>query len=457
MECFKVDSDDIGNRLDCFYYRSEFVALEKRVKRQTSKVLGDYIVGISGGATPDKDEAERYYSDETTGIPFLRVQNISEEGLKLDDVKFINAETHNGMLKRSQVKGGYLLTKITGVGRMAVSSVVPKGFEGNINQHLVVIKTDSYETSEVLASFLNSDIGERLAFRRSTGGTRPALDYEALKTIPIVFKPGIVGIMHKAYEEKRVKEAEAEQLLDSINDFVLKELGISLPKIANKMCFTVSSDETKKHRLDAEYYKPGFAAGFSGEELGTLALIFSGQRPKGGVRHIESGIPSLGGEHVLKSGAIKTDDLKFIPHDFHKKHMDSRIEKRDIILVKDGATTGKVGIIPEDYPYTECNINEHVFAIRILREDVSAEYLFSVLHSTIGQMQLSKNITGATVTGLTREAIGKIKIPCPSIAVQEKIAVEVRSRRERAKRLQQEAQGALETAKQQVESMIEAS
>jgi len=62
-----------------------------------------------------------------------------------------------------KVLAGDLLVKITGVGRMAVASVVPDGFEDNINQHVCVIKTGSKEISETLAAFLNSDIGEKLA------------------------------------------------------------------------------------------------------------------------------------------------------------------------------------------------------------------------------------------------------------------------------------------------------
>ena len=60
----------------------------------------------------------------------------------------------SGYLKRSQVKGGDLLVKITGVGRMAVASVAPDGFVGNTNQHMAVIRTDSKEVSTILASYL---------------------------------------------------------------------------------------------------------------------------------------------------------------------------------------------------------------------------------------------------------------------------------------------------------------
>ncbi len=192
--------------------------------------------------------------------------------------------------------------------------------------------------------------------------------------------------------------------------------------------FEVWSDELE-NRLDPFFYQPHFKelfeilrkSKYQTHKLSEIAVIFSGQRPKGGVRNIESGIPSLGGEHVLVSGEIKTEDLKYIPEEFHQKHLDKKVLPNDIILVKDGATTGKVGIIPEDYPFAECNINEHVFAVRITSDNVLSKYLFSVLFSEIGQIQLSKNITGATVTGLTREAVESLLIPVPNEKVQQKI------------------------------------
>ena len=178
---FILLKSELEKRLDPFYYIPELVELEKKVLIKKPKKLLDYVKGISSGATPRTTESEKFYAEKENGIPFLRVQNLSPTGiLELDDCKFINKETHHGMLKRSQVFAGDLLVKIKGVGRMAVASVVPEGYEGNINQHVCVIRTSNKELSQQLAVFLNTDIGERLARRRATGGTRPALDYPAL-------------------------------------------------------------------------------------------------------------------------------------------------------------------------------------------------------------------------------------------------------------------------------------
>lgn len=204
--------------------------------------MRDYVVSVSSGATPKTTESELYYAEKENGIPLLRVQNLSPTGvLEFDDCKYINHETHNRMLKRSQVSAGDLLVKITGVGRMAVA---PEGFIGNINQHVCVIKTGSREISETLAAFLNSDIGEKLASRRSVGGTRPALDYPALLSISIIEDKLILQISNKVIEQKQKDEAEAEKLLSSIDDYLLKELGVRIPELP---------ENTLKNRMFTNY------------------------------------------------------------------------------------------------------------------------------------------------------------------------------------------------------------
>ena len=87
---------------------------------------------IASGITPKVDE--NYYTD-SSGTPFLRVQNVKSPGIDLNDVKFITSEVHNGILKRSQLKKDDLVFTITG--RIGSVAVVPDNFEGNINQHSV--------------------------------------------------------------------------------------------------------------------------------------------------------------------------------------------------------------------------------------------------------------------------------------------------------------------------------
>lgn len=213
---FIVKKSEIEGRLEPNFYKPSIATLEKKIRSLSSKRLRSYALSFAGGATPSKRESEKYYSDSQTGVPFLRVQNLQTTGeLSLDECIHINDETHNGLLKRSQVSEGDLLVKITGVGRMAIASVAPKDFVGNTNQHMVVIKTGDSSISKYLAHYLNLDIIEQIASRHSTGGTRPALDYPSLKNIPII--EGLdFSIIDNAIKAKKAKEVEAQQLLDTL-------------------------------------------------------------------------------------------------------------------------------------------------------------------------------------------------------------------------------------------------
>ena len=75
-------------------------------------------------------------------------------------------------------------------------------------------------------------------------------------------------------------------------------------------------------------------------------------------------------------------------------------------------------------PFDKAMINEHVFLLRT-NEKAKQEYLFHFLYSTIGQSLLKANITGQAQGGLNSTNLNNIKIPLPSITVQEKIITEI--------------------------------
>ena len=112
-----------------------------------------------------------------------------------------------------------------------------------------------------------------------------------------------------------------------------------------------------------------------------------------------------------------------------------------------------MGIIPENYPFDEVNINEHVFLIRC-KKDFNPYYLFSFVKSTIGQIQISREITGGTIMGIVRVSVENLSIPLPPLEIQNKIADEVKNRISEAERLKAEASKIIEEAKKKVEEII---
>jgi restriction endonuclease S subunit len=220
-QVYEIWSDEvIGGRLDPFFYKPLFRSLLKQIKKQRFVTLGEAISDLSGGATP-KISGDYYL--ENDGIPFLRVQNITEEGIKLDDVKYIKPEVHENQLKRSQLKAGDVIFTITG--RIGSVAVVPDNFEGNINQHSVRFHLKDEIKGmrilpEYLAAFFNTQIGRDLSFRYTTGGTRPALDYEALRNlvlpVPNIEKQKkIIDGVENFHAKMRTLRAQATEVLES--------------------------------------------------------------------------------------------------------------------------------------------------------------------------------------------------------------------------------------------------
>ncbi|RIK28468.1 MAG: hypothetical protein DCC56_16155 [Anaerolineae bacterium] len=476
---FILQKSEMEKRLDPFYYVPELVELEKKVLAKKPKKLRDYVKGIASGATPKTTESEKYYAEKENGVPFLRVQNLSPTSiLEFDDCKYINEETHNGMLKRSQVSAGDLLVKITGVGRMAVASVAPEGFEGNINQHICVIKTGSKEISETLAAFLNSDIGERLASRRSTGGTRPALDYPALLSIPILSDKRILEITKKVAEQKKRNEAEAEKLSLSIDDFLLKELEIKLPvlpenTLKNRM-FTANLAEISGGRFDPKLYS------IQSREL--VKALYKTKLKKQSLKSVI--VQSCSGDWGHE------DKEKFNANDFVRclviratefdnkfnlnvdgerakfrlinieKYLSLDIKTNDLLIEKSGGSenqpVGRIAILSKELTdnYT-LGFSNFVHKIRIDEKIVSAEFVFNYL-KTIHNIKVTDIMQSQTngIRNLIMNEYFNLPIPILSPERQSEIVEHVKSIRQLAQRLKDKTQEVLAKASKEIEEIL---
>ncbi|ROL61362.1 restriction endonuclease subunit S, partial [Bacteroidetes/Chlorobi group bacterium ChocPot_Mid] len=139
--------------------------------------------------------------------------------------------------------------------------------------------------------------------------------------------------------------------------------------------------------------------------------IDSGMRPKGGVSTTSGTIPSLGAEHLSDGGNFHFDNIKYITESFFKSMNKGKIEKNNILLVKDGATTGKICFVDESFPYGVAAINEHLFRIIPDKSKIFPKYLFWYLFSQSGNRQIMNDFRGATVGGISRNIIEIVEVP----------------------------------------------
>jgi type I restriction enzyme S subunit len=161
--------------------------------------------------------------------------------------------------------------------------------------------------------------------------------------------------------------------------------------------------------------------GWEWVKLKELVLIESGKRPKGG--STGTGIPSLGGEQLLPTGKVNWEKLRYVPEDFFDTLKKGKVKQGDVLVVKDGATTGKTAYV-ESLPFKKVAVNEHVFIVRSLDESrLLNKYLFFVLFSEIGQKQIRDLFHGAAQGGITQRNVEEISIPLPTLDEQKRIIV----------------------------------
>lgn len=459
---FLVDRVELSGRLDPFYYQPEIAELEKRIKKISKRKLRDYIIRISSGATPSVKEEDKYYSDKENGIPFLRVQNLQTNSeLSLDDVKYINNETHEGLLKRSQVEENDLLVKITGVGRMAIASVAPKDFEGNTNQHMVVIKTANEDISRYLANFLNLDITEKLASRRATGGTRPALDYPALKSIPIV--EGInFKILENAEQQKKELDAKAKRLLDSIDDYLLDELGIKIPIYKNVLknrIYSIKISSITNKRFDPEYYKLEYyryveaitSSKYSISNLKEITSVLDSGKTPGSKEYaeFETNYP------IIKVGSYTNDYIDIKKLSYTNTEYKLKAYKGDIFILSAAHQAEYVGrhikFLEKQPPLNTSYVGE-LICIRV-NNRCNPIFLFSLLNTELYKILINREKTGQT-SHIYGKDLKKILIPLPSITKQGEIAKYIENIRRESKRLQEEGEFILKKAKNEIEQKL---
>ncbi len=146
--------------------------------------LGALLKKIGAGSTP-LGGREVYVS---SGVKFLRSQNVWDDGLRLDGVAFIKPETHAKMAG-TVVVANDLLFNITGasIGRCAV---VPSDFdEANVSQHVTIIRSVLPELNAFLHKVLVSRHVQQTVMDVQVGVSREGLSIAKLGQFLIPVPP----------------------------------------------------------------------------------------------------------------------------------------------------------------------------------------------------------------------------------------------------------------------------
>jgi len=161
-------------------------------------------------------------------------------------------------------------------------------------------------------------------------------------------------------------------------------------------------------------------------KLSDLILsLESGSRPKGGVDKYEAGLPSIGAEHLGTNGDFNFLNIKYIPDNHYRIMKSGIVQQKDVLIVKDGATTGKTSYVGVSFPFKQAAVNEHVFIVRVNEYLAVPSFVFYFLFSDIGRRLIMKDFRGATIGGISRHFVDYIEIPCAPITQQKRIVAKI--------------------------------
>ncbi|MFG0874419.1 restriction endonuclease subunit S [Aeromonas media] len=146
--------------------------------------LGDLTSKMGSGSTPRGGQSA-YVSE---GIPFLRSQNVWNEGLRLDDVVYIDENTHLKM-EGTKVIPGDVLLNITGAS-LGRALIFPDSIkEANVSQHVTIIRLLIDELAPFVHLGIKSPLVQDLIWGRQVGMAIEGLSKRTLELFEFPIPP----------------------------------------------------------------------------------------------------------------------------------------------------------------------------------------------------------------------------------------------------------------------------
>lgn len=445
---FLLGRGELGTQWSPNFYNKERLKYinifsDKKYKFEIAKLK--YIVEISSKKST-ASQVDKYIGmaniDSNTGI-------------------YAESETEKGKGDCSVFKTGNVLF---GKLRPYLNKVYLAEFDGGCTTEFVVLDAIEKEkiSNKFLSIFLLLDCVVNQTKYMMTGNTLPRLQTFDIENLIIPIPPKdtqqtIIDIMDAAYETKKTKEAKAKELLDGIDDYLLHELGITLPP-------------EPANTLDERTFEVCFADILGGRFDSKSYLIKSPLKTQ---KHPLVKLKTTADINPLTSFAhFEVDDeISFLPMEkisdifgeaeagISKRACESkgytRFQENDLLWSKitpcmENGKSAVVKNLVKGYGFGSTEF--HVFRAR---ENLNIVYLHSLLRLKCLRDYAKLFFTGsAGHQRVDAEFFRTLEIPLPPIDTQNCIAEEIKGRRDKAKKLQTEAKEVLEQAKKEVEKII---
>lgn len=444
-----MNRGDLKDRLDAKYFalREDLESFKYPLKR-----LGELVI-----QEPDYGATSRAVSRISNQQPrYIRITDFGEDGIESNH-EFLTADPidwDHELLKDDLLfaRSGATVGK-TYIHEDITESAIFAGYciRFRFDIQKVIPKFVYY--------FTKIDIYSRwvMAIQRPSG--QPNINKEEFKNLiipvplQITKQTELVAAMDEARSQRKQKLAEADALFSSLDDYLLKTLGLEPPVKDDRKVFAIQISSISG-RFDPHFHAPNFKNIYrllsktTTKKLGEIVQFSKDSwNPKDEekltFRYIEiSNVKPQTGE------AIWTETLT--------KEAPSRarmlVHGDDIIVSLTRPHHGSIAHLSEEFD--GCIASTGFAVIRSVSKLVNREYLWCILCSQLSLQQMLQRSSGGNYPAITKTELENIIIPIPEISIQEQIVAEIQRRRSESQRLRSEAESGWQAAKQWFEDQL---
>lgn len=356
---------------------------------------------VGSGVTP-KGGSESYLS---SGIPLIRSQNIHWGRLSLHDVALISEAQHERM-SNSALKPLDVLLNITGasIGRCAV---LPSEFkEGNVNQHVCIIRPTESLQPHYLSQYLLSEFGQAQIDKLQAGGNREGLNYQQVRGFWIALPP--------LAEQQKI--AAILTAIDDKLDLIARQISATqtLKQGLMQTLFTrgVGNSDTQGRWYPHTEFRdspigqiPQSWESRMLEDLATENITYGVVQP-GEIR--QGGVPLVRGGDI-KNGKI-ADNLRTVSEEISTQFKRTVLQGGELLVSLVGYP-GETAVVPEEL--AGANIARQAGMIRTKNLAMS-KFIHFYFASPTGRACLLGGMIGSAQQVINLKAVREVYVPMPA-------------------------------------------
>ena len=441
---FLINLSDIDGRIDPIQFNSNRVAaIEKLSSNRILTKLSKVTISNSNKV----DESDLVY--------------VGLENIQSHTGEYIFTQDKNGFGSANIFnKGNILFPKL----RPYLNKVYLAEFDGVCSTEFHVLDSKGNFLNEFLAIYLRSELILNQTKYLMTGNTLPRLQTKDIADLPVPvinldIQKKIVDTHSSFMRERSFKIQQAENLLSSIDDYLLAELGIKVPDVDNSLpsrMFTVQASELSGGRFDALQYKSLLKdLILTRKDVIVLSQIVLDMKSGIGAGKQDQSNEYEGIIQIRPTNISKGGKLNFTKNVYVNNIPNTLIVKKGDVLFNNTNSQELVGKTAY-YDLDEVmSCSNHITRILVDHKKILPKYLGLLLNLyQQNKVFYYLCINWNNQSGVGQDILRKLPIVLPNISKQQEIVQHIDKVRATATQLQQEANEILAQAKQKIERMI---